>query len=79
MTTPKKEIDKWNSLQGKRNIIQAWNEIDEVIEDFACNDDEIVEMQASIRKRLFKAREHLDKLFTGVEYDEAKRRGWIDE
>jgi hypothetical protein len=54
----------------KFDIIIAWNEADEVREDLAFSDEEIIKMLPEIRLRIKTICIHLQDLFTNDEFEE---------
>ena len=54
----------------KENIIVAWNEADEVLQDLALSDEEIMGIIPDIRRRVKTIAEHLQDEFTIDEYNE---------
>lgn len=57
----------------KVNIIVAWNEADEVLQDLALSDEEIMTIIPDIRKRVRTIEKHLRDEFTVNEYNKVFR------
>lgn len=62
-------------MKKKEKIITVWNEADEIREDLALSDDEIIVMLPSIRGRIKTICELLQDEFTTEEYNKLYPRG----
>lgn len=54
----------------KKKIIEAWDNADEILQDLALSDEEIVEIIPDIRQRTKVIAENLQEMFTNEEYNE---------
>jgi hypothetical protein len=54
----------------KRDLIICWDDLDEISQDLACSDEEILEMLPAIRERVKQCIELLGDMFSVDEYNE---------
>jgi len=57
----------------KRRIIEAWDDADELVEDFTLSDEEILEILPSMLARAKRIRALLGKEFSQSDYDKLKK------